>query len=140
MDQDDYPGYGDFTMAKFSLYERFLNQGTLSEPEGIPDPRQALPSTVNWMRSLAMVIEDEALDFTKAFAFYSKTQKTRCSEQQENSIFEHLILALHQLSALNAMTKTERQASDLDLSADSAPGKAYLPPNGRKLRPVHQHI
>jgi hypothetical protein len=39
------------------LYDRIINQGTINEPGGKPDPQFALPSTVNWMRSLRILIE-----------------------------------------------------------------------------------
>lgn len=97
-------------MADFSLYDRFRNQGTVSEPDGIPDPRYALPSTVHWMRAYAVLIEDEALDFQKADALYRKIQKTSLTAQQENSVFEHLLLAVHQLAALRAMAQSPAQA------------------------------
>ena len=56
----------NYKMTKFSLYERFTKQGTLTEKDGVPDPRYALPSTVNWMAALAILAKDEALDYAKA--------------------------------------------------------------------------
>lgn len=97
-------------MAKFSLYDRFTEGGTVSDPDGVPDPRYALPSTVNWMRAYAILIEDENLDFQKASRFYHGISKTKLTEQQENSIFEHLLLAIHQLAALRAMARVKPQA------------------------------
>jgi hypothetical protein len=97
-------------VADFSLYDRFRNQGTVSEPDGIPDPRFALPSTVHWMRAYSVLIKDEALDFQKAETFYSKVQKANLTIQQENSVFEHLLLAVHQLAALRAMAESKAQA------------------------------
>jgi len=37
-----------------SLYKRITETGTLSEPNGVPNPIYALPSTINWMRALMM--------------------------------------------------------------------------------------
>ncbi len=96
--------------SDFSLYTRFLELGTLTEPEGVPDPRYALPSTVNWMRALALLVESESLDYTKAWDFYSAVSKRLCTPQEENSIMEHLLLSLHQLAALESMTTVPRQA------------------------------
>jgi hypothetical protein len=101
--------YG-FGMTDFSLYDRFRNQGTVSEPDGIPDPRYALPSTVHWMRAYAVLIKDEALDFQKSDDFYRSIQKASLTAQQENSVFEHLLLAVHQLAALRAMSQSPAQA------------------------------
>lgn len=98
-------------MSNFSLYDRFINQGTLSEEKGIPDPRYALPSTVNWMRAYAILIRDENLDFRKSSVFYNKSvTKQQMISRQENSIFEHLLLAIHQLSALRSIAAVEPQA------------------------------
>lgn len=97
-------------MMTFSLYDRFMQQGTLSEPDGIPDPRFALPSTVHWMRSLALRIEDAEFDFQAASTFYNAVPKTNLKEREINSIFEHLLLGLHQLSALRAMLDIKPQA------------------------------
>lgn len=59
----------------FSLYNRLTLQGTLSEPKGIPDPRYALPSTIHWMRSLCMLVEDQNLGYKSAQTFYSGINK-----------------------------------------------------------------
>ena len=62
------------------------------------------------MRAYAILIEHENLVFNKASKFYGFVNKQQMSQMQENSIFEHLLLAIHQLSALQAMAKTEVQA------------------------------
>ena len=90
-------------MSDFSLYRRFTEQGTLSEPNGLPDPRFALPSTVNWMHALAMLVMDQVVDFKSASSFYATVGKRTFSPQEENSIFEQLLFSLHQLSALEAL-------------------------------------
>jgi hypothetical protein len=97
-------------MSKFSLFQRFIEQGTVSEPDGIPNPLYALPSTVNWMRAYAILIEDEELDFQSAKNFYKSVQPRKMSPSEENSVFEHLLLALHQLSALQALAEVPCQA------------------------------
>lgn len=53
------------------LYDRIVKQGTINEPEGKPDPQFALPSTVNWMRALRLLVEQDKIDFTTASLFYS---------------------------------------------------------------------
>lgn len=87
----------------FSLYNRFTTQGTLSDPNEVPDPRFALPSTVNWMRALAILVQDRRLDFASASTFYSSVQKRSSTSQEENTVFEQLLFAVHQLSALEAL-------------------------------------
>lgn len=90
-------------MTSFSLYDRSKDEGTITEPEGIPDPIYTLPSTTNWMRALAMIVKDEEVNFQEATDFFSHTSRMPTTPKQENSIFEHLLLAVHQLSALRAM-------------------------------------
>ncbi|MBB2789250.1 UNVERIFIED_ORG: hypothetical protein GGD43_004474 [Rhizobium esperanzae] len=54
------------------LYDRIVRQGTINEPEGKPDPQFALPSTVNWMRALRLLVEQQPnVDFASADHFYS---------------------------------------------------------------------
>lgn len=97
-------------MSNFSLYNRFTTQGTLSNPDEIPDPRFALPSTVNWMRALAILIQDRDLSFGSATCFYSSVQKRVATAQEENTIFEQLLFAVHQLSALEALQASPSKA------------------------------
>jgi hypothetical protein len=94
----------------FSLYERFVKQGTLSEPEGIPDPQYALPSTINWIRALSMVAKSHSTKYQEASRFYSNVEKRTADVRVENSIFEHLLLGLHQASALRALKNAEVQS------------------------------
>ena len=72
-------------MSDFSLYRRFTEQGTLSEPNGLPDPRFALPSTVNWMHALAMLVMDQVVDFKSASSFYATVGKRTFSPQEESN-------------------------------------------------------
>ncbi len=97
-------------MSEFSLYSRFRTQGTLSEVDGVPNPIFALPATVHWIRAYAIIIADENINFTKSSTFYSAVNKVAMSETRENSIFEHLLLAIHQLASLKAMALVKPQA------------------------------
>lgn len=87
------------------LYKRITEQGTISEPEGKPNPAFALPSTVNWMRALALLVDDPPVNFSTAKAFYTGlgVGKRAMSPQVENTILEQLFLSLHHLSALEQM-------------------------------------
>ena len=79
-----------------------VNHGTLTE-EKVPDPRYALPSTVHWMRGLAILVEDEKVSYARADSFFGHVARSEMPPQQENSVFEHLLLAVHQLAALRAL-------------------------------------
>lgn len=58
-------------MSDFSLYTRLREHGTLAEtPQDIPDARFALPSTINWMRALAILVDELDLSFVTAARAY----------------------------------------------------------------------
>jgi hypothetical protein len=82
------------------LYDRIIKQGTIGEPGGKPKPEFALPSTVNWMRALRILIEDAGIDFPTASTFYADQGKRQMDNLVENTVLEQLLLALHNLSAL----------------------------------------
>lgn len=92
------------------LYKRIVETGTLTEPGGVPDPQFALPSTINWMRALALLVAEQGLNFSSARAVYKATARRSFSAQEENTIFEQLFFALHQLSALEAFRTVPRRA------------------------------
>lgn len=83
------------------LFDRIIKQGTIDEPDGKPAPDFALPSTVNWMRALRILAEDEGIDFGTATAFYGKEGKRKMDIRVENTVLEQLFLGLHHLSALD---------------------------------------
>lgn len=87
------------------LYKRITEQGTISEPEGKPNPAFALPATVNWMRALAILVDDQQINFSTAKAHYvaKGVGKRAMTPQVENTIMEQLYLSLHHLSALDQM-------------------------------------
>lgn len=83
------------------LYNRIIKQGTINEPYGKFSPYFALPATVNWMRALRILAEDEGIDFSAATSFYAKQGKRKMDVLVENTVLEQLILGLHHLSALD---------------------------------------
>ncbi|MCB8836173.1 hypothetical protein [Aurantimonas sp. VKM B-3413] len=93
------------------LYDRIIKQGTINEPGGKPDPQFALPSTVNWMRALRILVEDAGINFVTADAFYARQAKRSMAPLVENTILEQLFLGLHHLSALEQFQSGSR-ASD----------------------------
>lgn len=92
------------------LYKRIVETGTLTELGGVPDPQFALPSTINWMRALALLISDSSFSFDTALRAYDAVQRRSFTPQEENSILEQLFFALHQLSALEAFRGVPRRA------------------------------
>jgi hypothetical protein len=94
-----------------SLYSRLKQHGTLAEkPEDVPDARFALPSTIHWMRALAILAVDQKLDFASARAFYSSVQARSIPEDQLNSVMEQLLFVLNQIAAIQGMTLVPNKA------------------------------
>lgn len=85
------------------LYERIINQGTINDPGGKPQPLFALPSTVNWMRALRILIEDLPTNFTTAIAFYRAQGRRAMDDLVVNTILEQMFLSLHYLSSLHQL-------------------------------------
>lgn len=91
-------------MAKdFSLRDRFISQGTLSDPLGIPDPAFSLPGTLNWMRALAILVDAGGIAPASMKAHFTGTSKAALSDQAINTVYEQLLMALHHLASIRAM-------------------------------------
>ena len=98
-------------MSDFSLYARMREHGTLSEtPQDIPDARFALPSTINWMRALAILVDELKLSFATAAQAYAGVQRRALSDRELNSVCEQLLFALHQLASLRALSTVDNKA------------------------------
>ena len=92
-------------MTEFSLYQRMQTYGTLTEPpKDIPDARFALPSTINWIRALAILAADSDVQFSTAKAFYDGVQRRQLNDREINTICEQLLFALNQIAALECLS------------------------------------
>ena len=85
------------------LYDRIIGHGTINEPEGKPEPLFALPSTVNWMRALKLLVDDLPINFHTASNFYRGQNRRIMKQLVENTVFEQLFLSLHHLSSLEKL-------------------------------------
>ncbi len=98
-------------MADFSLYAHMREHGTLAEKASdVPDARFALPSTINWMRALAILVVQLGLNYSEARAFYANVQRRMISDRELNSICEQLLFSLHQIAALQSMEDAKNKA------------------------------
>ena len=98
-------------MSDFSLYTRLREHGTLAEtPQDIPDARFALPSTINWMRALAILVDELDLSFATAAQAYAMVQRRMLSNRELNTVCEQLLFALHQLASLRALAIVDNKA------------------------------
>lgn len=94
-----------------SLYSRLQSYGTLTEsPRDVPDARFALPSTIHWMRALAILTVDQKLDFAAARGFYAKVQARNVPEPEFNTVCEQLLFVLNQIAALQALASASNKA------------------------------
>lgn len=102
----------DKEMASGYLYERITkgrpgSVGTLAEPEGTPEPRFALQSTVNWMHALVLLTQNSGIDWRSMIARYAHVQRfTGLTDRAANTIYEQLLMSIHHLSALRAMEQS----------------------------------
>lgn len=87
----------------FSLHKRFTKTGTKSKSSGYPEAQFSLPSTINWMRSMALIVKHEGINSAKANTLYATIPKRSIPEEEENTIFEQLLFSLHDCSALRAL-------------------------------------
>lgn len=85
------------------LLDRFMRQGTLSDPKGIPDPEYSLPATLNWMRALAILVNHEGINAASMKSICAAVAKASLSDQAVNTTFEQLLMSLHHLASLKAM-------------------------------------
>jgi hypothetical protein len=94
-----------------SLYTRMQAHGTLTEaPRDVPDARFALPSTIHWMRALAILTADQNVDFAASRAFYAKVQARSVPDRELNTVCEQLLFVLNQIAALRALTSAANKA------------------------------
>lgn len=98
-------------MPDFSLYKRMREHGTLAEtPEDIPDARFALPSTINWMRALAILVKELNLSFSTAVRAYGAVQRRSMPDRDLNTVCEQMLFTLNQLASLRAIANVENKA------------------------------
>lgn len=96
-------------MSSRFLTKRFLEQGTLTDPDGIPDPAFSLPATLNWMRALAILVNDQPIDTAFMKGLCAGVSKGTLSDQAVNTVYEQLLMSLHHLAALKAMATLPNQ-------------------------------
>ncbi len=67
-----------------------------------PKPRFAFQGTVNWMRALSILCEDEFTN-EKLTNFYSHVKRRQPNDAYDALAFECLVMSMHNASAINAM-------------------------------------
>jgi uncharacterized protein (UPF0332 family) len=77
--------------------------GRLFDTGDQPVPRFAYQSTVNWMAGLAIKCEADDFGSEKLRNFYSNVQRRSTNTEADTWVFENIVMALHNVAALNQM-------------------------------------
>jgi hypothetical protein len=93
----------------YFLLKRFIEQGTLSDPKGIPDPAYSLPGTLNWMRAMAILVDHDEINAPSMHNICAVVTKGTLSDQAANTTFEQLLMSLHHLASLKAMASLPKR-------------------------------
>ncbi len=72
-----------------------------------PTPRFAFLGTVNWMRALALLVMRGGFEHENLSDFYDLVQRRRPNEESDTIAFECLLMAMHNVSALQTFTDSE---------------------------------
>lgn len=87
------------------LLDRLLNH----QPQ--PDPQFAFQGTVNWMRALAVLIDNNNFESVSLSQFYKNVQRRQPHQEQDTLAFECLLMALHNVACLKEFEKIESKYS-----------------------------
>lgn len=70
-----------------------------------PTPRFAFQGTINWIKALSIYMEEE-FTFENIKSFYSKVNRKTLNEEFDTIAFENLLMALHNIAALEENIKS----------------------------------
>ncbi len=68
-----------------------------------PIPRFAFQSTVNWMQALAIICDSSFMNDLEIKKHYLRVQRRSVNEDADTWVFENILMALHNVSALDEM-------------------------------------
>lgn len=63
-------------------------------------PRFAFQGTVNWMRALSILVDEEAFSHDSLCTFYNQVQRRQPNQKADTLAFECLLMALHNVSSI----------------------------------------
>ncbi len=99
------------------MHDKFVGQGSpmaewllnrLFEAGDPPTPRFAVQSTFNWMRALSLLVSDRGFTTLELQDHYSKIVRRTENVLADTRAFECLLMAIHNVSALNALRTTDK--------------------------------
>ena len=82
-----------------------------------PTPRFAAQSTLNWMRSLAIIVEDRGFTDNELSYFYAPVQRRTPNTPADTGVFECLLMAEHNVAALRTLSADPKSPYNVVRSA-----------------------
>lgn len=82
-----------------------------------PKPRFAFQGTVNWMRALSILVENGSFEHEKIKAHYKSVSRRKANPAADTSIFENIMMALHNQASLVRLTEDATHPYDVCRSA-----------------------
>ena len=95
----------------------WLYQRLREENQNI-NPNFSLIGTANWLHALSLLCDSKSFSDTELFSFYKgKVQRKSVSRQADTLVFEQIMMAFHQLSALHQISQSHSNPYDAVRSA-----------------------
>lgn len=85
--------------------QRWLLHRLFAEDQ--PSPHFAFYGTVNWMRSLGLLVDDAGFSAEDLRKFYSHVERRPANRSADTVVFENIFLAFNHLAGLLAITEVE---------------------------------
>lgn len=85
--------------------QRWLLDRLFAEDQ--PSPHFAFYGTVNWMRSLALLVSDVGFDVESLKSFYTHVERRPVNASADTLVFENIFLAFNHAAGLMAITNVE---------------------------------
>ena len=82
-----------------------------------PKPRFAFQGTVNWMRALSMLIENESFEEAKIRGHYKTVNRRKSNPEVDTLVFENMMMAFHNQASLVRLVEDATHPYDVCRSA-----------------------
>lgn len=79
--------------------------------QDLPLPRFAFQGTINWMRALAILVDEGTFENTSLSRFYRATTRRAPTEEADTLALGHLLMALHNSSSLDKLAEQDEPYS-----------------------------
>ena len=89
----------------------------LFESKDQPKPTFAIQGTINWMRALSEIVNSDEFSDERTNDIYKKVQRRPKNENADTLVFENMLMAYHNLAALDSLDKNISHKYDVIRSA-----------------------